>query len=254
VHGCDRRPDRQRSPCQRLLALLQRHLPHPPERSAREPSAAHVSRRKTSGVTALIDTARRTIAEHETLVRSDQYRQAFFDALIHAPKSTERLVAARTDELATIRWDTTTVPSSPTDARSPLSILSQKPPPESRAPSPRFAHRSASSRAALRQISRSTLVIVSLRVSADRPALHRPQRPHRYCRTCSRLKHLDFAHKRSPSLSIVALLCHRCAGRDTIPIVSPAIEFSPASMRARPAVAPPPNRATSPKPPDSLVA
>ena len=58
--------------------------------------AAHLSRRKVSDfcVTALTDTARRTIAEHETLALSDRDRKAFFDALIHPPKSTERLVAA----------------------------------------------------------------------------------------------------------------------------------------------------------------
>lgn len=58
--------------------------------------AAHLSRRKVSDfcVTALTDTARRTIAEHETLVLSDRDRKAFFDALIHPPKSPERLVAA----------------------------------------------------------------------------------------------------------------------------------------------------------------
>jgi uncharacterized protein (DUF1778 family) len=58
--------------------------------------AAHLSRRKVSDfcVTALTDTARRTIAEHETLVLSDRDRKAFFDALIHPPKSLERLVVA----------------------------------------------------------------------------------------------------------------------------------------------------------------
>ena len=58
--------------------------------------AAHLSRRKVSDfcVTALTDTARRTIAEHETLVLSDRDRRAFFDALIDPPKSPERLVAA----------------------------------------------------------------------------------------------------------------------------------------------------------------
>lgn len=58
--------------------------------------AAHLSRRKVSDfcVTALIDTARRTIAEHETFVLSDRDRKAFFDALIHPPKSPERLIAA----------------------------------------------------------------------------------------------------------------------------------------------------------------
>ena len=58
--------------------------------------AAHLSRRKVSDfcVTALTDTARRTIAEHETLALSDRDRKAFFDALIHPPKLPERLVAA----------------------------------------------------------------------------------------------------------------------------------------------------------------
>lgn len=61
--------------------------------------AAHLSRRKVSDfcVTALTDTARRTIAEHETLVLSDRDRKAFFDALIHPPRSPERLVAALTE-------------------------------------------------------------------------------------------------------------------------------------------------------------
>jgi uncharacterized protein (DUF1778 family) len=58
--------------------------------------AAHLSRRKVSDfcVTALTDTARRTIAEHETLALSDRDRNAFFDALIRPPKLPERLVAA----------------------------------------------------------------------------------------------------------------------------------------------------------------
>lgn len=58
--------------------------------------AAHLSRRKVSDfcVTALTDTARRTIAEHETLALSDRDRKAFFDALIHPPELPERLVAA----------------------------------------------------------------------------------------------------------------------------------------------------------------
>ena len=58
--------------------------------------AAHLSRRKVSDfcVTALTDTARRTIAEHETLALSDRDRKAFFDALIRPPKFPERLVAA----------------------------------------------------------------------------------------------------------------------------------------------------------------
>jgi uncharacterized protein (DUF1778 family) len=58
--------------------------------------AAHLSRRKVSDfcVTALTDTARRTIAEHETLVLSDRDRAAFFDALVSPPEPGERLVRA----------------------------------------------------------------------------------------------------------------------------------------------------------------
>lgn len=58
--------------------------------------AAHLSRRKVSDfcVTALIDTARRTIAEHELLVLSDRDRAAFFDALLHPPAPSERLARA----------------------------------------------------------------------------------------------------------------------------------------------------------------
>lgn len=58
--------------------------------------AAHLSRRKVSDfcVTALIDTAHRTIAEHEMLVLSDRDRAAFFDALLHPPAPSERLARA----------------------------------------------------------------------------------------------------------------------------------------------------------------
>jgi uncharacterized protein (DUF1778 family) len=58
--------------------------------------AAQLQRRKLTDfcVTALTDAARRTIAEHETLVLSERDRQAFFDALIHPPKPSERLVRA----------------------------------------------------------------------------------------------------------------------------------------------------------------
>src|SRR5438477_6673628 len=58
--------------------------------------AAYLSRRKVSDfcVTALTDTARRTIAAHETLVLSDRDRKAFFDALINPPEPSERLVRA----------------------------------------------------------------------------------------------------------------------------------------------------------------
>jgi uncharacterized protein (DUF1778 family) len=58
--------------------------------------AAHLSRRKVSDfcVTALTDAARRTIAEHETLVLSERDRKAFFDALVDPPEPGERLVRA----------------------------------------------------------------------------------------------------------------------------------------------------------------
>src|SRR3954469_20868405 len=58
--------------------------------------AAYLSRRKVSDfcVTALADTARRTIAEHETLALSDRDRKAFFDALVNPPRPSERLVRA----------------------------------------------------------------------------------------------------------------------------------------------------------------
>ena len=58
--------------------------------------AAHLSRRKVSDfcVTALTDTARRMIAEHETLVLSNRDRAAFFNALINPPEPSERLVLA----------------------------------------------------------------------------------------------------------------------------------------------------------------
>jgi uncharacterized protein (DUF1778 family) len=58
--------------------------------------AAYLSRRKVSDfcVTVLTDTARRTIAEHETLSLSERDRKAFFDALVNSPKPSERLVHA----------------------------------------------------------------------------------------------------------------------------------------------------------------
>lgn len=58
--------------------------------------AAYLSRRKVSDfcVTALTDTARRTIAEHEKLLLSERDRKAFFDALINSPEPSERLVRA----------------------------------------------------------------------------------------------------------------------------------------------------------------
>lgn len=61
--------------------------------------AAMLSRRKVSDfcVTALADTARRTIAEHEALSLSDRDRAAFFDVLINPPPPSERLARALAD-------------------------------------------------------------------------------------------------------------------------------------------------------------
>lgn len=61
--------------------------------------AALLSRRKVSDfcVTALTDTARRTIAEHETLLLSDRDRVAFFNALTNPPEPSERLMRALTE-------------------------------------------------------------------------------------------------------------------------------------------------------------
>ena len=58
--------------------------------------AAYLLGRKVSDfcVTALTETARRTIAEHEMLVLSDRDRQAFFNALVNPPKPSERLKRA----------------------------------------------------------------------------------------------------------------------------------------------------------------
>jgi uncharacterized protein (DUF1778 family) len=58
--------------------------------------AAQISRRKVSDfcVTALAETARRTIAEHETLALSVNDRKVFFDALIKPPAPGKRLVRA----------------------------------------------------------------------------------------------------------------------------------------------------------------
>ena len=58
--------------------------------------AAYLSRRKVSDfcVTALTETARRTIAEYEALALSDRDRDAFFETLINPPKPSERLARA----------------------------------------------------------------------------------------------------------------------------------------------------------------
>ena len=55
--------------------------------------AAELERRSLTDfcLTALTEAARRTIAQHETLVFSERDRQIFFDALIHPPKPNPRL-------------------------------------------------------------------------------------------------------------------------------------------------------------------
>jgi uncharacterized protein (DUF1778 family) len=55
--------------------------------------AAQLERRKVTDfcMTALTDAARRTIAEHETLVLSSRDRAAFFNALVSPPAPSERL-------------------------------------------------------------------------------------------------------------------------------------------------------------------
>jgi uncharacterized protein (DUF1778 family) len=58
--------------------------------------AARLERRKLTDfcMTALTDAARRTIAEHETLLLSDRDRAVFFDALVSPPAPSERLQRA----------------------------------------------------------------------------------------------------------------------------------------------------------------
>lgn len=58
--------------------------------------AAHLESRKLTDfcVAALVDAARRTIAEHETLVLSERDRKAFFEALMNPPDANERLARA----------------------------------------------------------------------------------------------------------------------------------------------------------------
>ena len=45
-------------------------------------------------LTALADAARRTLERHESLVLSDADREAFFDALVHPPRTHARLKRA----------------------------------------------------------------------------------------------------------------------------------------------------------------
>jgi len=58
--------------------------------------AAYLERRKLTDycVAALSDAARRTIAEHETLILSENDRKAFFDALVNPPEPNDRLKRA----------------------------------------------------------------------------------------------------------------------------------------------------------------
>jgi uncharacterized protein (DUF1778 family) len=58
--------------------------------------AALLERRKLTDfcMTALTDAARRTIAEHETIVLSDRDRAIFFDTLVDPPAPNDRLKRA----------------------------------------------------------------------------------------------------------------------------------------------------------------
>lgn len=58
--------------------------------------AAHLECRKLTDfcLAALTEAARRTIAEHETLMLSERDRKVFFDTLMNPPKASERLVRA----------------------------------------------------------------------------------------------------------------------------------------------------------------
>jgi uncharacterized protein (DUF1778 family) len=55
--------------------------------------AAELERRKLTDfcMTALTEAARRTIAEHETIVLSERDRAVFFDTLVNPPPPSERL-------------------------------------------------------------------------------------------------------------------------------------------------------------------
>src|SRR5260370_16425686 len=58
--------------------------------------AAHLERRKLTDfcMTALTEAARRTIAEHETLVLSSRDSTVFFETLVNPPAPSERLQRA----------------------------------------------------------------------------------------------------------------------------------------------------------------
>jgi uncharacterized protein (DUF1778 family) len=55
--------------------------------------AAQLERRKLTDfcMTALTEAAKRTIAEHETIVLTDRDRTVFFEALVNPPEPSERL-------------------------------------------------------------------------------------------------------------------------------------------------------------------
>jgi uncharacterized protein (DUF1778 family) len=55
--------------------------------------AAELERRKLTDfcMTALTEAARRTIAEHETILLSERDRAVFFDTLVNPPPQSERL-------------------------------------------------------------------------------------------------------------------------------------------------------------------
>jgi uncharacterized protein (DUF1778 family) len=61
--------------------------------------AARLERRKLTDfcMAALTEAARRTIAEHETLVLSERDRAVFFDTLVNPPAPSERLARAFAD-------------------------------------------------------------------------------------------------------------------------------------------------------------
>ena len=61
--------------------------------------AAQLERRKLTDfcMTALTEAARKTIAEHETLVLSEHDRGVFFDTLVNLPAPSERLERAFTE-------------------------------------------------------------------------------------------------------------------------------------------------------------
>lgn len=66
--------------------------------------AARLERRNVTEfcLTALTDAAQKTIDHHETLVLTPADREAFFDALVHPPRPSARLVRALRAEKARV--------------------------------------------------------------------------------------------------------------------------------------------------------